>query len=154
MLTDLNPKGGVENWINQMLVKTIEDSLKKQLNTETVNYFFVECDGRPGSCNGKHKVVWFGKGLIPFIRKCLLRRPKTFALYATSSKCKSGIRQSWQVVFENGQTWGPPGNTVDLGDMHSGGECSGDRIFDKLVERIRKKAAKQLYLDGHGYYWP
>lgn len=167
MISELNPNG-VEHWINQQMVNAIEDAFKKTLNCDEVYYYWVECSDRPNPCmHSDHRIAWFGRGLIPFLKKMQHRAPKPFVIMATSSKNKSGIvddgwgfdkkTKEWVELYPFKSYKEPPySNTYWIGDVKGNGSMiCGDRLLCALVERIKEKKTKQIKKTwGKGYYNP
>ena len=156
MINELNPPG-VELWINQQMATAIEDAFKRVLNSEEVYYYYHECSGRPGPCNGsEHRMVWFGRGLIPFIKKLRHRVPMPFMIMATSSKTKYGVvddgygfdkkTKEWVRLYDYKDFREPYySNTYWIGDMSFEGDMiCGDKLFNALVDRIKEKKTRQL----------
>lgn len=167
MIQELNPNG-VEQWINRQMVNAIEDAFKRVLNCDEVFYYYHECPGRPGPCDGgDHRMVWFGSGLIPFIKKLQHRTPMPFCIMVTSSKNKYGVvdfgcspdkkNGGWVRIYDFKDSAEPHyNNTYWIGDMCDDGSMGcGDKIFCTLVERIREKKTRQIKRTwGKGYYNP
>jgi hypothetical protein len=82
-------------WIRHTVAETIEAAFRERIGCETVNYFFTKCIRHPllaeTPCQMHHRTVWFGSGLIPFIRKVQANAIYWPQLFVTSSASKGGV---------------------------------------------------------------
>ena len=71
MITKLNPKHGMDVWINQQLANEIEDAFKQTLKTENLVYYYVVCsNNQQEEKTLKKQVKWMGSmPLIDFMNK-------------------------------------------------------------------------------------
>lgn len=138
MILELNTKHGFEVWINQQLVKTIENEFKKVLETDELFYYYIPCQCDKNH-EGKNEVKWVGKiTLIDFIKKVQKINSHFCPMGVTNAKSKKALLEYFDNSFDkNSKVWDYWIGDADFQDM-----VCGDDLFITLWDRVKNKATK------------